>query len=977
MTTFTSTYRLQLNEKFTFSHTEKILSYLHELGIGAIYASPILSARKGSNHGYDVVDHDSINKELGSKDEFRHLSKLAHQKELGWIQDIVPNHMAFDMKNFKLRDVLEKGKSSRWSNFFDINWEHPSPSINGKILVPFLGKFYGECLDSGELKLHFNRNGLTLQYWELYLPVKTSIYESVFTRFQGNLENTLSSDDRDLSLFLGSLYSLSTRVMGSENKIYHIALQTLYRLYESNEAIKAHMDQSIAFYNDTENREYLDQLISAQNYRLAFWKVAASELNYRRFFNINELISIRIERQEVFEEFIRLTGELIEEGLIDGLRFDHIDGLYDPERFLERISVLYPNLYSVVEKILEPEEELSESWPVHGTTGYDFTLRNNSVFCMSSSENAVTRIYSRFTRNKSSFREIYLAKKRLIIDRLMTGDIDNLAHMIKSLAADHPDGRDLTLHGLRRALVEAMTQFSIYRTYAGEDGINAEDAEKIETAISASIETLPDLVYELEWIKKLLHGTSAPESKNLSNDEPYIPQTTNTGIVDFIKRFQQYTGPLTAKGFEDTLYYVYNRMPSLNEVGGAPNLFGISTDEYHSFILKRMENWPCSMNATATHDTKRGEDTRARMNVISEIPDLWEAALKRWSALNRRYQTRTSPGTVIPDRNDEYFLYMTLIGSLPISLMNRERDNEITDNASFIEELSHYRERIIEYALKAVREAKVHTAWIKPDEVYENGYINFVNRILSLEQSPVFLVELINFVRRMFTAGLSNSLGQLLLKLASPGVPDIYQGTELWDFTLVDPDNRRPVDYDLRRKFLAEIRSHSENESAMNEISSMVAKLWENPSNGQIKMWILHRVLNDRRKNPSLYLFGTYSPLESSGPSADRVLGFSRSLNDKDEEANNNSESSKNRIRIAAIRLFTFDRENGSGMTLPCSNTFLHLTPDNQDNVKSEYPNHRWRNILTGEIYNIEDKIALSEIFKTLPVALLEPVYES
>jgi (1->4)-alpha-D-glucan 1-alpha-D-glucosylmutase len=594
----------------------------------------------------------------------------------------------------------------------------------------------------------------------------------------------------------------------------------------------------------------LDELLSKQVFRLSYWKIATKEINYRRFFSINGLISVMVQDESVFRQTHGLIEQMIRNGSFDGLRVDHVDGLYDPKQYLTRLREMLPDGYLVVEKILGPEEDLPRSWPVHGTTGYDFMNHVNRLFCDSRNQRAFSRVYSSFTGTRVNLEELVSEKKRWIILEHMAGDVNNLAQELKTISSRDRYGSDITLYGLRRALMAILSTFPVYRTYIDDQGPSADDRKQIELALEKAVQHNPALTPELSFIKRFL----------LLEFPHYAEEDQKTDWTRFVMRFQQYTGPLMAKGVEDTALYVYNRLVSLNEVGGSMERFGSSPRELHRYLRKRNERWPHAMNGTATHDTKRGEDVRARINVLSEILGEWEKHIRRWSALNKSKKKRVGV-TPVPDRNDEYFLYQTLIGAWPL---------DDADHEAFVD-------RMKDYAVKAVREAKVHTAWIRPDTDYEEAYLSFIDAILQPHEGNLFLEELSSFAKKVAQFGVINSLAQTLIKVCAPGVPDFYQGTELWDLNLVDPDNRRPVDYVKRQAFLAEIKERSAQEGPLELIRELLAS----PNDGRMKLFLVWKTLCARKRLREVFVHGKYIPLETAGRHKDKVFAFARHNGDR------------------------------------------------------------------------------------------------
>ncbi|MEX0803844.1 MAG: malto-oligosyltrehalose synthase [Candidatus Binatia bacterium] len=929
-----ATYRLQFHKDFNFSEAKAVVSYLQDLGISDLYASPIFRARAASIHGYDVVDPNQINPELGSAEEYDRLAGEVQRRGMGWLQDIVPNHMAYDSENWMLMDVLENGPNSAYASFFDIEWDHPMENMRGKVLAPCLGQFYGQCLEDGEIVLKYDAQGLAVHYYELRLPINIESYSLALTPSLGALRRKLGQHHADLIKLLGVLYTLKNLPSAEEGReraeqIIFVK-NMLWELYTTNEEIKGFLDENIARFNgrpgDPESFNALDQLLAQQYYRLSFWKVATEEINYRRFFNINELISLRVEDASVFHTCHGLVFRLVREQKITGLRIDHIDGLYDPARYLKRIREKLGDVYVVVEKILELRESLPGDWPVCGTTGYEFANYVNELFCQSEHEHKLAELYRRFTGLTVSFGDLVSEKKRLIIGRHMAGDVDRLAHLLKRISSRDRFGGDITLYGLKRALVEVLTFFPVYRSYISPDLFTAEDRNRMQETLHRAKEMNPGLFLELSFIGKFLlleYGDHASEQEK-------------SQWIHFIMRLQQLTGPLMAKGFEDTTLYIYNRFISLNEVGGDPSRFGIAPDAFHEFNLQRARSWPHTLNATSTHDTKRGEDVRARLNVLSEIPDEWETHVFKWSEINRRHK-RMLKGREVPDRNDEYFLYQSVIGALPLSE---------DQHAGFVE-------RVKNYMIKAVREAKVHTGWLKPDTDYEEAFLAFIEKILEPSQDNSFLRELRSWTRTIARFGALNSLSQTLLKLTCPGAPDLYQGTELWDLHFVDPDNRQPVDFASRRKILDEIKqSEADNPKAA------LAELLTHWEDGRVKLLLIFKALNFRHRRMEVFQDGSYIPLAVTGKAANHVVAFAR-------------RKDTNWAVVAVPRFPTgmFPCADASAGRQGAWEDTALILPDDSPTA--------WSNVFTGETLQAPAteaarKIYLTDVLADFPVALLD-----
>lgn len=919
-----ATYRLQLTPAFGFKEAQEVVAYLSELGISDVYASPIFKAKSGSTHGYDVIDPNQINPELGGVHGFNQLIEGVKKRGMGWVQDIVPNHTAFDRENQMLMDVLENGPASAFFDYFDIDWNHPLGSARGKVLAPFLGGFYAECLENGEIQLQYGPNGFSFNYYEVKFPVKLESYVGILTHELAALKIRIGTAHPDFLKLLGVLNTLKNLPVGEERyEQILFAKRMLWELYDGNAGIKHFIDGNLAIFNGVkgapESFNLLDELHNEQFFKLSFWKVATEEIDYRRFFNINGLISMRLEDERVFAGMHALITKLVAAEKITGLRLDHIDGLYDPTTYLRRLREKAGSVYLVVEKILDLDEALPAFWPVQGTTGYDFLNYVSGLFCRRENEKRFDRLYGNFSRLQMPYEELVCEKKRLIIGKHLAGDVERLALLMKSLSAHDRYGSDITLYGLKRALVEVMALFPVYRTYINHEFFSETDRTTIRETVEKAKHVNPGLIHELDFIQRML----------LQEFRGHLADEQKQKWLHFVMRFQQLTGPLMAKGFEDTTLYVYNRLLSLNNVGGSPNRFGISAAAFHQFNQERRRCWPYTMNATATHDAKRGEDVRARINVLSEMPEGWESSLKMWSGLNNRYR-HPANGRPAPDRNDEYFLYQTLIGAFPFD------ENE---HGGFVE-------RMKSYFVKAMREAKVQTAWLKPDLNYEAACEAFLEEILRSSERNQFLKSFLPFQRKVAFYGIFNSLAQTLLKITAPGVPDFYQGAELWDLNLVDPDNRRPVDFEKRKNFLAELKNAPEN-----DLLKTIAALLASPEDGRLKLFLISRALRARKEHEAVFQNGDYLPVQVEGKWRHHVIAFAR----REEKA----------WAITVTPRFLTELV-GEGKFPLGEQVWMdtHLV------VPEEAP-ALWKNALTAQALTGEQKLRMCEVFAHFPVALL------
>lgn len=923
----TSTYRIQFHSGFGFNDANAIVSYLADLGVSDLYASPIFKARAGSTHGYDVVDATQLNPELGAVEAFERLVQSLRTRGMGWLQDIVPNHMAYASDNPYLMDVLEYGPDSDYADYFDLAWNSPFGNSQERVLAPLLGDFYGSSLEQGHIQLNYDQNGLSVNYYSLKLPLRLESYSQVITHNLGQLNRTLGRNHPDFIKLLGILYLLKnvpSEVVGKQRQDQTAFIKGLiWELYTTNDAIHEFIDTNIKAFNgepgQPESFNLLDGLLHDQFYRLAFWKVGAEEMNYRRFFTVNELISVKVEELRVFNNTHSLIQKLIENGSFTGLRIDHIDGLYNPTQYLERLREKMGDAYITVEKILELHEELPEEWDIQGTSGYDFLNYVNGVFCQAEHEPQLDRIYRSFTQMQASYTDLVKDKKQLIIDKNLAGDIDNLAVLLKTISGKYRYGNDFTLNGLKRAIAEVLVLFPVYRTYITPDGVRAVDQDCIHDVIRAAKEQTPLLHHELTFIEKLL----------LLEFDDHLTQTEREQWLYFVMRMQQYSGPLMAKGVEDTTLYVYNRFIALNEVGGNPSHFGISLAEFHTFNQQHQARWRYTMNTTATHDTKRGEDMRSRLNVLSEIPEEWDQQVNTWGQMNQHHK-RDRNGMKMPSANDEYFLYQTLIGAYPFA----EAD------------LESFAQRIQEYLIKAIREAKVYTAWLRPDSDYEEACTAFVEKVLDASLSSAFLEAFLPFQQKVAYYGMFNSLSQTLLKIAAPGIPDFYQGTELWELSLVDPDNRRPVDYGQRRAYLSDLQ-----QEAKRDRRALLQNLLETKADGRIKLFLTLQGIQARNQYRNLFLDGSYLPLDVHGTYASHVVAFARRY--------------QNQMAIVvAPRFLTSLIEPGADPLGEAVWQDTHLL------LPADAPK-QWTNVLTQQLLESDGRVAIAQALAHFPVALL------
>lgn len=895
-----ATYRLQFHGGFRFSEALELVDYFSALGVSHLYSSPIFKARSGSTHGYDITDHNKLNPEIGTEEEFRAWTDALKSREIGLMLDIVPNHVGIGEHNPWWQDVLANGRSSRFADYFDIDWTPLKPELENKVLLPVLGLQYGEELEGGRIKLEFDGE-FFISYCDKRFPLDVRSYNLLLEQALARLRLESGEDLPDTKgidgwmLAAGALPAHSTTdpEYAQQRRRELPGLRNWFQQIGSTELGRRVLTVALQMGNGTPGEPHsfdlLHRLLEAQAYRLAHWRVSAEEINYRRFFDINDLVGLRMENPHVFAHTHRLLRRWMAEGRVTALRVDHPDGLFNPVQYFTRLQMLFaasqiagpepagpvaengieeglqelygshpwlrqPPLSIYAEKILEPGEELPQQWPVEGTVGYEFGALLNGIFIDPKSERAFTNLFERFTGVDDDVETLVYESKKLILDVALSGELNVLTHLMEDMRSMDRHARDFTPNMLRDSLRESIACFPVYRTYIDERGtISESDRMHITRAIVRAKRKNPGMPAQVfDFLRDIL----------LLQRQARDKRDTRRRQLYFALRFQQLTGPVMAKGFEDTVFYVYNRFIALNEVGGTPQKFGNPVDEFHAANMKRQERWPGAMLSTSTHDTKRSEDVRARLDVLSEMPRAWSAHVHRWRRWNRGKRRVISDGRSVPDGNEEYLLYQTLVGSWPWKLDEENRGEYIA--------------RIQQYMTKAVHEAKVNLSWVNQNPEYIEALEHFVDAVLQPKsangRANQFLQDIQSFLPAVSFFGAINSLAQTLLKLTGPGVPDIYQGTELWDLSLVDPDNRRPVDFALRRKRLQELQSRA----AAGDLRSLTAELMATYQDGRIKLWTVMGALSARRTHAALFRSGDYLPVAGAGRSREHVAGFAR-----------------------------------------------------------------------------------------------------
>ena len=873
-----SSYRLQLHGAFKFDDAARVAGYLKRLGISHVYCSPYLQAASGSTHGYDVVDPQAVNEELGGEEGHSRFCGALEALDLGQVLDIVPNHMAAGQENKYWWDVLENGPSSRFAAWFDINWNSAEVKLQNKVLIPVLGDQYGRILSAGEIKFNFNGRSFQLRYFDNRFPLAPRSLAIPLSMAAKYVNAPILGFIADSLGRLPDPGSTEEDVLTARHRDKTILYELLERATREEAGVAAAIARAVDELNA--NIDALDSLLNLQNYRLAYWRTADQELGYRRFFDVNTLIGVRVERPRVFVATHVRIMEWLNKGILDGVRVDHPDGLRDPQLYFERLRAGLSNGWIVAEKILEGDESLRAGWPIDGTTGYDFMNSCNGLLVYGEGLNELTEVYTKFTGEAAQFDAMVHAKKLNVEHEALGSDVNRLAQLFVEICENNRDRRDYTRAEIRRAIREVAASFAVYRTYVApsRDEITEEDIKQISNAVSFAKTQRSDLSSDLfDFIGDVL----TLRARGLVESE-------------FLLRFQQFTSAVMAKGVEDTAFYCYNRMIGLNEVGGAPERNGTTLDEFHAHCALMQATHPKTMNTLSTHDTKRSDDVRARLAVLTEIPGHWRSAVHRWSRRNQQFKTNK-----LPDRNTEYFLYQTLIGAWPIAI-----------------------DRLTAYMEKAAREAKEQTSWTQQNQGFEEALKLFIQRILVAND---FVSELEAFVARVLQPGRINSLTQTLLKCTAPGVPDTYQGSEIWDLRLVDPDNRGPVDYESRDSMLAELEAGMGIDEIMGRMDS-----------GMPKLWVLYKALHLRREKPEW--FGSkaaYVPLAVDGAKREHLIAFSRG----------------DSVAVVAPR---WNVRLGSGF----------------GSTTVELPLGNWTNVFTGEMVHGGSTRA-QQLFRRFPVALL------
>jgi (1->4)-alpha-D-glucan 1-alpha-D-glucosylmutase len=924
-----ATYRVQLHRGFTFDDARLIVPYLAQLGVSHLYASPFLKARAGSTHGYDVVDHGELNPEIGSDADFAALTAALRAHGMHLMLDLVPNHMGvLNADNPWWLDVLEHGEASAYADYFDIDWRPADAALTGKVLVPILGDQYGAVLERGAIELRFaaGDGALSLWYYEHRLPIRPPGYPRVLLADVDRLPSAAAEELRRVAesfaavpVTAGSAPRAAT--LGSEAKAALAALCAREPAVAQLVAANAARINGTA--GDARSFDGLDALIGGQAYRVAYWRVAADDINYRRFFDINDLAALRAEREDVFAATHRRVLEIVARGDADALRIDHSDGLLDPGAYFERLQAAARSatgrpIYVVIEKILAAHERLPAAWPVHGDTGYRFMNEVNALFVDARSRARFDRVYAMFVGALLDFDAVARRSKTQVVVYSLASELNRLTTALSRIVQSDRRTRDFTANAIRRALVQVVASFPVYRTYAASAGEGEDDARHVDWAVAvAKRESVGIETAMLDFLGIVLR-------RKFPTSDAGVTQA----ILAFVQRFQQFTAPVMAKGVEDTSFYVYNRLASLNEVGGDPRIFGTTAGAFHRASATRAKHWPHALVATSTHDNKRSEDVRARIDVLSEMPAVWRLVLRRWRQLNRRHRSEIDDGPA-PGANDEYLFYQTLAGAWPLAPV---------DAAA----LDAFRQRMQAYMQKAAREAKTRTSWVNVNTPYEDALARFVDGALGALDPNPFIADWLALEPRIALAGCVNSLAQAAIRLTAPGVPDTYQGTELWDDSLVDPDNRRAVDYARRAALLQGVQDA--------DPAALLAQ-WRD---GRVKLRLVWQLLALRRSHEEFFARAGYAGWRAKGAHAASMCAFARRRGD---------------VEIACIVPRLWQAMVGDTPRWPLG---AELWKDTRVAIPGAA--RAWRNVLTGEAFDAVRELPLGSVLSTFPVAVLERI---
>lgn len=891
-----ATYRLQLNKSFTFKHVAEQIDYLHELGITTIYGSPFFAASAGSMHGYDMCDPKKLNKEIGNLEQLQQIAATLRSNNMSWLQDIVPNHMVFSMTNPRLYDVLERDAFSQYYNWFDIDWQHPDAELHGRVMVPVLEKPLTECIQQKEITVGFGEGGFEVKYQKQTFPFSITAYDVLLSV----MENEPAFEPVADVLYKLHTAANADRSLSSWQDAKTFLLQPFMLIDRNKSLIK----QLLVKVNNDE--QLLQIAVQQQYYQLSFWQEANHKIDYRRFFAVNELIAINMDDEDVFNEYHSLILDLYEDDIIQGLRLDHIDGLREPGEYINNLRAMFgPACYIIIEKILEKGESLPALWPIQGTTGYEFGAQVSWLLTNMAGAKEMVNYYQTLFPEMPGYKDIVFEKKHTFLKKFMGGEWDNL---VRNLYDGQLMPETIDREKVKQALAVFMCCFPVYRLYCEDGRMDEESKRVLQETCEDAIRRAPELREPLTCLTAAVRNTDEQDD------------TTNSHCISFQKRLMQFTGPLMAKGVEDTTFYVYNALLAHNEVGDTPDVDEYSVAYFHDWILQRQRDYPFSMNATSTHDSKRGEDGRIRLNVLTWFVNEWKQLVEQWRQINSKFII-TAIGTQAPMLQDEYFIYQSLIAGFPA-------DGQVT---------AEYVIRLKDYFLKSAREAKLYTDWQQPDSAYEEACCRFIEQILSPKHT--FLQSFLSFFSTVLSYANIFSLSQALIKFTAPGVPDTYQGCELWNTSYVDPDNRRPVDFSLAKAYLQELKTKEQQ-----GITSLYSYLNNEKQTGREKLFVTWKALQCRKEHEAVFLHGSYIPVYASVDCG--IIAYAREHNNK-----------------------------WALVIAPISDTLLSiiekkLLPDVYLQLPANAP-AKWRNEFTGETIDADNKLSLQAILKIFPVGLL------
>jgi (1->4)-alpha-D-glucan 1-alpha-D-glucosylmutase len=957
-----STYRVQLTKELTFRHALELVDYWDQLGITDVYLSPFLEARPGSSHGYDVVDPRKINPEIGNEADLGALHEALAARHMGMLVDVVPNHLCVTTNdNPWWNDVLACGPRSPYARTFDIDWRPPKPELRDKVLLPVLGDQYGKVLESGDLRIGESEGALSVHYGDRRFPISPASAATLLagalarlrSRASPGASGATSAASDGTGALIASIEELIRQLetepfcgdvaahdrphpMDDRQRRRQAGPDRLRQILANHRRARVALDEELAAINGQKGQprsfDRLEQLLAVQSYRLSFWRVAAEQINYRRFFDINDLAAIRVEDPAVMDAVHARIFDLVDRGWITGLRIDHVDGLRDPRAYLDRLAERCPNLFVVVEKIIADDERLPRAWAAEGTTGYRFLNQVYALWIARAGERPLRALYDDIRVVRQPFADIVHDSKGLILQSSMSGELSVLARRLERISEQHRWSRDFTLGTLQQALTETIASFPVYRTYiaAGDTEVPPQAVQHVHAALAAARRRNPAIDGSVfAFLGEVL----------LMRDPDGLGDAERAERRDFIARFQQLTGPVMAKGLEDTAFYRYFPLLALNEVGGGPERFGAPVDDFHRAMEERARERPAALSATSTHDTKRGEDARVRLDLLSEIPGEWAAAVAEWRDIAAQLKPRVD-GAPVPDPEDEYYIYQTLVAAFPLRPRGEGPEPSFTARVQAAVE-------------KAVREAKRNSSWIDPNGAYEQATAEFIARLL--DPAGPFLPRLTKFLMVIRRPSSLTALSQLIVKATAPGIPDFYQGSELWDFNMVDPDNRRPVDFAARRRILSEVLRDG---PARDRLLAALARAPEPPdrelvddpfADGRVKLWMTATLLRARRRERELFARGGYIPLVAEGERRENVVAFARRW--------------QGRIAVTIVGRF-FTQLPGAAVGEAWSDTALLLPP--------EVPVTGLTDELTGRACEITDaRIPLASLLRASPFAVL------